>query len=226
MSAMILSLTCQVAFGQKPDNKTPSKPGTIITEGDLAALKYASEDKLKSGNYQITTVEEILSGSNTKPDEVKTTIYQSMPPDKMRVTEETKTSDGGVSKTGFMMIDKNRYRIDADGKWLRDPRAGYGSGVGSGSGRKTIPQTYKFIGKSVLEGKPILIYEVSGKHSTYFNKQFLEADEQTRYWFSPDGKLLQSEGVNVFSDLNVRVKKLVKNKFNAKLYIQAPSVEK
>ncbi len=222
ISAMIFSSLCQNAFGQKTDNKSLNKPGKLITKEEFDALEYASYKKLRTGNYQITTVEEIFVGANTKPNEVKTTVYESALSDRMRVTDETKTSQGETSKTGFMMIDKNRYRIDADGKWILDPRSGYGSGVGSGNGKKPIPQTYKFIGKSVLEGKPVLIYEVSGKHSAYLYEQFLKADEQTRYWFSPDGKLLQSEGVNVFSDLNVRVKKLVKNKFNAKLDIQAP----
>lgn len=214
-NVIILSLTCQIVFGQKPGNKSPNKTEKIITEDQFDKLKYASQKKLEAGNYQITTVEEVFYGSSTKPGEVKTTIYESAPPDRMRVTEETKTSDG-VSKTGFMMIDKNRYRIGEDGQWLLDPRAGYGGGVGAGSGTVPIPKIYKFIGKSVFQGKPVLIYEVSGKNSTYFRKQFLEADEKTRYWFSPDGKLLQSEGVELFAELNLRIKRLEKNTFNAK----------
>ncbi len=222
----IFMLACQIVSGQKMPDKFPTGQGKIITEAEFDKLKYKAQQKLESQNYRTRTVEEIFSGSKKVPDEIQVTVYESARPTGMRVVTETKTSVGGIAKTGFMMIDDDRYRIDMNGEWILDPRAGYGGGVGMGSGTKQIPQVYRFIGKSILEGKRVLVYEVSGKRQSYFRKQFTEVNEQTRYWFSVDGRLLRQEGTEDYAELNLRVKKLVINTYNANIKIQAPTVKR
>lgn len=224
-AAVIVLSACQLVTAQKPQNLSAAGKGKIITESEFGALVYQAREKLEAQNHRVKTIEEVFSGANAAPDEIRTEIDESAPAaDKMRVVLEIKNAAGAMSKTGFMMIGKERYRIDANGEWVLDPGSGWGGGVGRGSGgAERDTRIYKFIGKSTLAGKPVLVYEVSGIHPGYFNKQFAETDETTRYWFSPDGKLLRREGTNAYPDLNLRVKTLVVNEYNARVNIQPPA---
>jgi hypothetical protein len=216
-------LACQIISAQDATQQPATKPMQTITEYEFDILKHQAHQKLQSQPFRTITLEEVFSNSETVPFEITKTVYESAYPLGMRVVTETKTSEG-ISRTGFMRIKDDRYRMDTNGVWVLDPRAGYGSAVGSGSGVKPIPQVYTFIGESTLEGKPVFIYEVSGKRASYFRKRFTETDEQTRYWFTKDGMLLRVEGVENYPSLNIRVKKLVINQYNANIKIQAPSV--
>jgi hypothetical protein len=219
----ISMLACQIVSAQNATQQPRTKPMQTITEDEFGILRYKAHQKLESQPFRTITVEEVFSNSETVPVETTKTVYESAYPLGSRVVTETKTSEG-ISRTGFMMIKDDRYRMDTNGVWILDPRAGYGSAVGSGSGVKPIPQVYTFIGESTLEGKPVFIYEVSGKRASYFRKRFTETDEQTRYWFSRNGMLLRVEGVDNYPSLNIRVKKLVINQYNANIKIQVSNV--
>jgi hypothetical protein len=227
-AATISMLACQLVSAQKIPNRFPTKPGKIVTEAEFNKLKYNARLKLESQRHRTRTVEEIFFGSKTVPDQVKSTVEESAPPDKFREVEEIKTSEGGISKTGFMRIGKDRYQIDSSGKWMPDADSGYGrgSGMGNGNGKTPPPQIYQFIGKSILEGKRTFVYEVSGKHDSHFGEQSAESDEQTRYWFSEDGRLLRREGTENYTALNRRVKKLIINQYDVDIRILKPTQPK
>lgn len=216
----------QLTSAQKPQSISSAGQQKTISADEFGKLEYQARIKLESNDRRVKTVEEIFSGTGSTPIETSTEIYESAfkSSDKMRVVKEIKNASGASSKTGFMMIGRERYSIDESGKWILNPRSGWGGGRGSGSGSATVDtRVYKFIGKSKFQGKPVLIYEVSGKHRTYFNDESVETDETTRYWFSPDGKmLLRQEGTNLYPTLNLRVKKLIVNEYNAQVNIQAP----
>ena len=223
VAILITLLAYQFVFAQKTQNRFSTGKEKIITKDEFNALKYKAINALESQNYRVKTVEEILSGASAVPDETRTEVRESAP-DKMRIVMEIKKAGSIGSKTGFMMIGKARYSLDTSGNWILDPRAGYGSGVGSGSGgAQRDTRIYKFIGRTKLAGKPVLVYEVSGLYPSYFNERFVETDEVMRYWFSPDGKLLRQEVTSNYPALNLRVKKIVVNEYNPRLSIQAPA---
>lgn len=218
----ILSCSYSGIFAQQAQRKFAPDEKKTISREKFDELKSNAEDKLRNGNYRKKSVFEIFTGANSTPDEITTEISEgSKLSDSYRFIKEIIRDGKFVSRTGSMRIGADGYSLSADGSWVRVG----GSGSGRGSGMQKDERVFKFAGKSKFKGKQVLIYEVSGAHGIFFIKDFVEANENSRYIFTSDYKLQHVETTNDFLSLGMKTKTTIVNEYNAVVNIKAPETK-
>jgi len=162
---------------------------TEITEKQFNEIEAKGAESLKTSSHRLIRKQEYFE-DRTKPGRIsEIDLHEFLSPNKRRTVEEK--FNNNPHRIERIWDGKFLFEKINDGEWKR-----YNGGTSVSSNIETgkITNSYKYLGKTDLEGKRADLYEFKmvriARKMTMNDIFTVHYLRQIRYWFSVDGKLL------------------------------------